>query len=273
MSRIIIDEKLCNKCNTCSIVCTMKIIEKSTDIAFPKVTKENEVNCMQCGHCESFCPQKALLLDFLPEEKIFIESKDGNVDSQTLSLYMKKRRSIRHFSSKKIPRETIIKLIDVARYAASAGNSQPVKWLIIEDSAEVKKIASLTADWMRSIQNTAHPLASYVPRFVSMWDSGNDFICHSAPHLVFAHIPRIIGTNDPTNAVIAMTHFDIAAPSFGIGTCWAGFVKLAIDVYKPLQEAVAIPRGRIAACAMMFGYATYKTASIPRRNPADIIWK
>ena len=251
----------------------MKIIEKSTDSAVPTITKENEGNCSRCGHCESFCPQKALMLDFLPEEKIFIESKDGFVDSQTLSLYLKKRRSIRHFSSKKVPREIVSKLIDVARYAASAGNSQPVKWLVIEDSAEVKKIAGLTADWMRSIQNTSHPLASYVTRFISMWDSGVDFICHSAPHLLFAHIPRIIGNSDPTNAVIAMTHVDIVAPSYTIGTCWAGFVKLAVDAYKPLQEALALPKGRIAVCAMMFGYPTYKAASIPRRNPADIIWR
>ncbi len=40
---------------------------------------------------------------------------------------------------------------------------------------------------------------------------------------LFAHIPE----GNPmasVDAIIALTHFDIAAPAFGIGTCWAGFV-------------------------------------------------
>ena len=94
-------------------------------------------------------------------------------------------------------------------------------------------------------------------------------ICHNAPHLLFAHVP-IEPIDDPTEAIIALTHFDIAAPAFGIGTCWAGFVKLAIDNYKPLKDLLSIPEERKAACPMLFGYSSYKITSIPRRNPVDI---
>jgi nitroreductase len=78
-----------------------------------------------------------------------------------------------------------------------------------------------------------------------MWDSGIDSICHNAPHLLFAHIPSesIFGSTD---AIIAITHFDIAAPSFGLGTCWVGFVEMAANAYKPLQDALALPVGRKA---------------------------
>ena len=79
--------------------------------------------------------------------------------------------------------------------------------------------------------------------------------------------------DDPTEVIIALTHFDIAAPAFGIGTCWAGFVKLAIDNYKPLKDLLSIPEERKAACPMLFGYSSYKITSIPRRNPVDITWK
>ncbi|HOY51246.1 MAG TPA: nitroreductase family protein, partial [Prolixibacteraceae bacterium] len=136
----------------------------------------------------------------------------------------------------------------------------------------VQRVASLTIDWMRTIQNTSHPLADYVPGMISTWDSGSDLICHNAPHLLFAHVP-VDPIDDPTEAIIALTHFDIAAPAFGIGTCWAGFVKMALDNYKPLQDFLSIPEGRKAACPMLFGYSRYKVTSIPRRNPADITWK
>ena len=125
---------------------------------------------------------------------------------------------------------------------------------------------------MRTIQNTSHPLADYVPAIISTWDSGLDLICHNAPHLLFAHVP-IEPIDDPTEAIIALTHFDIAAPAFGIGTCWAGFVKMAIDNYKPLKDLLSIPEERKAACPMLFGYSSYKITSIPRRNPVNITWK
>jgi hypothetical protein len=35
-----------------------------------------------------------------------------------------------------------------------------------------------------------------------------------------------------------MTHIDIAAPAFCIGTCWAGFVIMAMEDYGPLKQLV-----------------------------------
>ncbi|MBN1984514.1 MAG: nitroreductase family protein [Chitinivibrionales bacterium] len=273
MPKISIDEKLCTKCNTCVTACVLGIIEKSSDSTFPAISTENEGNCLRCGHCEAFCSREALVLDSLPGEKIRIKPHDGVIEPQRLSLYMKKRRSIRHFSLKAVAKDLVTQIIDVARYAPTGGNQQPVQWLVLYDTAEVKRIAGLTVDWMRSIQNTSHPLSPYTSGIIAMWDNGVDYICHDAPHLIFTHIPHHDTATDPTDAVIAMTHFDIAAPSFGIGTCWAGFVKMAADSHKPLQDALSLPEGRKAACAMMFGYPLYRVAAIPGRNAAEIAWR
>jgi nitroreductase/Pyruvate/2-oxoacid:ferredoxin oxidoreductase delta subunit len=272
MPQIIIDKKLCTRCNTCATLCVMGIIDKTTDSGYPTIPEEKTDYCLKCGHCESFCAQRALTLDFLLNEKIDATSFDSQIEPQDLALYIKKRRSVRHFSSKTVNKELIAKVIDVARYAASGGNGQPVKWIVVHEPSEVKHIAGLTIDWMRTIRNTSHPLADFVPAIISTWDNGLDLICHNAPHLLLAHVP-VVPIDDPTEAIIAMTHFDIAAPSFGIGTCWAGFVKMAMDNYKPLRDLLSLPEGRKAACPMLFGYSSYKITSIPRRNPADITWK
>ena len=272
MPQILVDKKKCSKCNTCATVCVMGIIDKSIDSSYPTIPEEKLDYCLKCGHCESFCAQKALALDFLLEERINTSSLDGRIEPQNIALYIKSRRSVRHYSSKTVDKELIANVIDIARYAASGGNGQPVKWIVIHEPSEVKRVASLTIDWMRTIQNTSHPLADYVPAIISTWDSGLDLICHNAPHLLFAHVP-IEPIDDPTEAIIALTHFDIAAPAFGIGTCWAGFVKMAIDNYKPLKDLLSIPEERKAACPMLFGYSSYKITSIPRRNPVNITWK
>lgn len=274
MPNIIIDKQRCTKCNTCSITCVAGIIEKSTDTIYPLIRKENEDNCLRCGHCESFCPQNALLLNCYQEEKITASLQDSSIDPRNLSLYMKKRRSVRHFSSMSVDKNLISKILDVVRYAASGGNQQPVQWTVISGVSEIKKLAGLTVDWFRTIQNTSHFLGPYVSPIISKWDSGVDLICHNAPHLLLSHIPKMEHViDDPTDAIIAMTHFDIAAPSFGVGTCWAGFVQLAIDAYKPIQEVLGTPVGRIVKGAMLFGYSKYQITSIPRRNPVEITWK
>ncbi len=272
MSQIIIDKKNCTRCNICATVCVMNIIDKDADSGYPTIPPEKVDYCFKCGHCEAFCPQKVLTLDFLPCEKINYTSSEARIDPQKLALYIKQRRSVRHFKSKPVEKELIASIIDVARYAASGGNGQPVKWLVIHNPQEVRQIAGLTIDWMRIIQNTSHPLAGYVSVLITAWDNGVDLICHNAPHLLFAHTPTN-PIDDPTEAIIALTHVDIASPAFGIGTCWAGFVKMALDAYKPLKDLLLIPEGRNAACPMLFGYSSYKVTSIPRRNPIDITWR
>jgi nitroreductase/NAD-dependent dihydropyrimidine dehydrogenase PreA subunit len=272
MPNIIVNKDLCNKCNTCSAVCVMGIIKPATDVSIPRMAKANEENCMKCGHCEAFCSQQALVLDFKSEEKLSFSNKDSQIKPENLSLYIKQRRSIRHFSAKPVSKKLIEQVLDVAHYAPTGGNSQTVQWLVIHDTKEVQRIAGLTVDWMRTIQNSEHPLSLYVPGIISLWDKGVDTICRNAPHLVFAHLPFNEFIDDRTDAIIALSYFDIAAPAFGLGTCWAGFIRMAADSYEPLIDALGLPDKRIIGYAMMFGYPVHKPLSIPRRNPIDIAW-
>ena len=101
---------------------------------------------------------------------------------------------------------------------------------------------------------------------------GRDVICRDAPHLIIPHVPED-NPLDQVNAIIALTHFDIAAPAFGIGTCWAGFVAGASREYPPLKKLLNLPEERIAAYAMMFGYPQCDVHGIPRRNPKQVTWQ
>ena len=72
---------------------------------------------------------------------------------------------------------------------------------------------------------------------------------------------------------VASKAADIAAPAFGVGMCWAGFLSLAAMSWKPLQEAVTLPKGNVFSFALMFGYPDYQTYGIPRRNPVQVTWQ
>jgi nitroreductase len=189
-----------------------------------------------------------------------------------LSGYLKSRRSVRHYTTQPVGRETIEKILDIARYAASGGNAQPVSWIVVHDPKEVRRLAGLTIDWMRTFEKSGHPMSAYAPVLIAAWDHGIDPICRGAPHLLIAYVPEE-NPSAPTDAIIALTHADIAAPAFGVGTCWAGFLSMAARTYGPLKEALGLPQGRAFAYALMFGYPQYRTYRIPRRNPADITWR
>jgi nitroreductase len=102
---------------------------------------------------------------------------------------------------------------------------------------------------------------------------GLDPICRNAPHLVFAHLPHSDFIDDRTDAIIALSYFDIAAPAFGVGCCWAGFIRMAVDSYQPLKDALALPDKRNVGYAMFFGYPALKATGIPRRKPLYVVWR
>ncbi len=272
MPTIIVDQDRCTRCGICAIVCPSGIIDAVDETHFPQVQEMNASRCMNCGHCEAFCPSQALLLDLRPEEKVPLPNGTGTISPEDIALYLKKRRSVRNFTRDPVPRETILKVLDIARYAASGGNSQPVQWLVVHDPVKVRRIAEITLEWMKGLMKTSHPMSGYIPMLISAWEQGHDVICRDAPHLLFAHIPEG-NPIAPVDAIIALTHVDIAAPAFGIGTCWAGFVAGAATSYVPLQKELGLPAGREFAYAMMFGYPKYKIYGIPPRKPLEVTWQ
>jgi nitroreductase len=250
----------------------MAIIDPADENTLPQVVDAKAGMCIQCGHCEVSCPSQALLLNIRPDEKVPLPAGAGTISPDDMAFFLKKRRSVRHFTKDPVPKEKILEILDIARYAASGSNGQPVQWLVVHDPKKVKKIAGITIEWMKTLLNTAHPMSGYVPIFISAWEQGRDVICRDAPHLLFVHIPE----DNPVafvDAIIALTHVDVAAPAFGVGTCWAGFVAAAAMSYEPLQKELNLPTGRKCAYAMMFGYPQYKVYGIPRRKPLEVTWE
>jgi nitroreductase/NAD-dependent dihydropyrimidine dehydrogenase PreA subunit len=271
MSVILVDQDLCTRCGICSVICPMGIVSPADEVAFPRVRDAQEAMCIRCGHCEAHCPSQALLLNEQPDDKVALPADAGTIDPESIAYYLKKRRSVRHFTKEAVTREKILEILDIARYAASGGNGQPVEWIVVHDRDRVYRVAELTIGWMRTLVGSDHPMSGYIPVLLAAWEHGSDVICRGAPHLLIATIPE----GNPiaqTDAIIALTHVDVAAPAFGIGTCWAGFVAMAAWSYEPLRKELGIPAGRKSAYAMMFGHPQYRIYGLPRRKPLAVTW-
>lgn len=104
---------------------------------------------------------------------------------------IKKRRSIREYLVKPIPTETLERIVDAGRFAATARNVQPWEFIVITEAPVLKKLAALSEN-ASFLQAAAACIAVYS--------------CDTKYYL--------------EDGCAATQNMLIAAAALGIGTCW-----------------------------------------------------
>src|SRR5689334_20516414 len=64
-------------------------------------------------------------------------------DYASLVGLLKFRRSVRGFREEPLPRTLVEQMLEAARWAPSAGNSQPWEFVVVEDQATIQRLAEL----------------------------------------------------------------------------------------------------------------------------------
>lgn len=274
MKLFTIDESKCTRCNLCAIDCPRQIIQPSDKKSVPTVISGESEYCIDCGHCVAICPTGAFSLQSMKESECPEITKKLLPGAAQMEEFLKSRRSVRRFKDKKVSREELSELIDVARHAPTGSNKQMVEWTVFEESKKVHKLASLVVDWSKSLggkipdEKTAKKMA----RVGNIWDGGHDSILHGSPHLILVHAQENLLLVE-ADCAIAMTYLELYAASRGLGTCWAGYLHTAANSYAPLSEELNLPEGHKCFGAIMIGYPKYGYKLIPERKKAIINWK
>ena len=199
--------------------------------------------------------------------------RDWLLDPERVEHFLRARRSIRSYKEAPVERDVISRLIDIARHAPSGHNLQPVQWRVIYDGKKVHEFAGMVVDWMRYMlkEQKEMAMAMHLDRVVKAWETGIDSVCRSAPHVIMAHAHKEDRTA-PAACTIALSYLELAAPSFGLGACWAGFFHAAAAFWPPMKEALGLPEGQISFGAMMIGFPKYTYHRLPLRNEPKITW-
>lgn len=273
MLELSVNEQECTGCGLCASTCPWGLIEVPKD-GLPYLAKAAAKLCILCGHCQAVCPTGSLRLDDPRLSQTVSLPQSPDIKTKRLAAYLKMRRSIRRYREEPVERDTIEQIMDIVRYAPTGRNRQDVQWVMIHDTREVRRLTAMAIDWMRETEISGNPLAARynLSGMVKAWEEGRDYVCLNAPHLVIAHV----GGESPiamTNAVIALTHLDIVAPSFGLGACWGGIFMQAVHHWEPLRAALDLPPGHAAAHCLMLGYPAIRYQRPPQRNPVSIVWR
>jgi nitroreductase len=200
--------------------------------------------------------------------------KGWRLGQDEIEHFMRARRSIRVYKDKDVDRQTLTRLIEIARFAPSGHNTQPVRWLVVYDCQEVRRLAGVVIEWMRHMLKEQSPLAKalHMDRVVARWETGVDTICRGAPHVIVAHA-RTDERPAPQACIIALAHLELAASAFGLGACWAGYFNTAATLWPPMHKELGLPEGHASFGVMMIGYPRYRYHRLPLRKEARITWR
>lgn len=156
-----------------------------------------------------------------------------------------KRRSVRSYQSKPIPRDVIKTIIEAGNQAPSTMGMvkgqlrfQPWRFVVVENN-EFRNNLLQTAHpaWEKVISGLKQMDPSLYEKMMGLYDAmpePKDMVYHSAPVILF-----VIGP--PSNAVccsLACQNIMLAAVSMGLGSCYVGFgsmVKGNPDIVDALE--------------------------------------
>lgn len=172
------------------------------------------------------------------------------------------RRSVRLYRKDQIPEFMVKRILEAGRFAPSAGNAQPWKFVVVRDpeiirgmTDTVTKLLSIFRAvldyrrpgffWLRPFSELAIRLNRYelhpVPfGAVDLIARGRLGLWHGAPTviLIFKDV-RGVGNPD-IDCAIAGQNMVLSAHSMGLGTCWVSFAKTAFKYSGKWKKRLGI---------------------------------
>lgn len=170
--------------------------------------------------------------DWNPVEKVILE-----------------RRSVRKYKDKQVPENVIRRILEAGRFAPSAGNCQPWKFIVIRDREMLEKMERdcrllcrllmfllnyresplgyripwlLSQVYIRILRHELHPIPFGALGLIA---NGKLSLFHGAPTVIILLEDRR-GVGKPQIDIgCCGQNMVLAAHSMGLGTCWVGIIK------------------------------------------------
>ena len=178
---------------------------------------------------------------------------------------LKSRRAIREFQDKQVPVSVVKEIIQDSCLAPTASDRQPCKFIIIQDTAFIKRLSDESKRNLLSDldHNPDSPLKMY--EGILREELFNVF--YNAPSLVFVLGPKDVQSLDVDCALTA-AYFMLSATSRGLGTCW---IALGSNLRDPQTlEEMGVPKDCRIVAPVILGYPTSIPAATERHAP-DIV--
>jgi len=154
------------------------------------------------------------------------------------------RRSIRRYTDKKIPEETITKLLKAAMNAPSAHNKQPWHFIVVDDRETMLKIPEYH-QYSKMLENASHAIVVLGDNNIQT----SDFWVHD--------------TSAATENIL------IAAHAMGLGAVWLG-IHPHESLIEGTKKLFDIPDHVTPLCIISLGYPDENRSPCENYNPERV---
>jgi nitroreductase/NAD-dependent dihydropyrimidine dehydrogenase PreA subunit len=231
--------------------------------------------CFSCYNCMVACPRDAIsIVDVYHVDDGFWATEprlpaktplqpldaDGKPDKwNAIERAVFYRRSVRNYKDRPVPETLIRRVLEAGRFAPSAGNCQPWKFIVVTNRALIEEMNEAIYNVLNMIYVTyknddmvknlapayeASPnLGMYDPRLAL---GGYGAIARRyGPAFLDAPAAIIIAGDERAisgpeiNIGICGQNMNLVANSLGIKSCWVGFVQV-INMVPPLKEKLGV---------------------------------
>lgn len=168
---------------------------------------------------------------------------------------VKKRQSDRKYKSEPVEKKKIERCIEAARLAPSACNSQPWKFVIIDNTDLKNKIAGAS----KTSGMKFNRFTDQAPVIIALINEGSNFTAKVGSFLKNKHYNQYdIG--------IAAEHFCLQAVEEGLGTCMIGWFD-----EKKTKKLLGVPNNKRIDLLITVGYPDGKFRKKIRKTTDEII--
>ncbi len=301
-----VDETKCNKCGLCIQNCPFRCWEKdANDIP---VMKEVYA-CFSCFNCIVACPNDAISIvdtyhvdggywktEDLPlpiKKPLQPKDKEGNTaEWNAIEKAVFTRRSVRNFKEKPVPDSIIQRIIEAGRFAPTAGNCQPWKFIVITDPDMIDKINKgvyklisalyniyLDNEMAKNLVGVAENegVGNLDPRVMlggmgTVSREGEETVSLGAPAVILILGDERAPSGASLNIGICGQNMNLVAHSLGIGVCWNGFLSRFLDNIRSLKKKLGITKPWKIITSLSLGYPKFKQEGIVPREDRPVIW-
>lgn len=264
MDKIVIDKYSCVRCGQCSASCPSFLIRQETHNDYPSVIPKAEDFCISCNHCVAVCPVGAVTVGNVTSEMCEPVIKESFPRFDHIATLARMRRSIRRYADKPLDDRVIAQMLDVVRWAPTAKNGLPVKWLVVNSREKILELTELVLDWLQT-QPGGEGLKS-------AWDRGIDPIFRGAPCLVAAYTRKDAMWPD-VDTTIAVETLDLCVTAMRLGSCWAGYFVRTAQNDPKINQWFELDTDCTIRGGLMIGHIGDEVyQKMPYRPELDIHW-
>ena len=251
-----IDNGKCIGCSECVRICSKLNI--SLDDETPMFVSED--NCNRCLHCVAVCPTGAISYDCelynKPVEELEpLNNSKSPVTGDEFIKLAKKRRTIRHFKQQTPSKSDIERILEAANYAPSAGNRQPLRYVVIEKKLDEVTTAAMYELQALAVEDPSLPYANLWRDMIITYKYDNtDRLFYHAPIVIAIIGDSNITANLECDCGIAAENMSLMADTMGLGTCMNAFFATAAKNSERIREMLSVGENERVLLGFAVGY-------------------